>query len=578
MDLLSSLKAAHTAAKSPDRLALLDHLLDAWRASRAPALADLVDVLGANLDRSLAPVAESGPRGERARPIASPLARHQRFMDLCNLRRAADITRLAAALPEGNGTQGREKVERLRKLPHDPRFASALVRALGTGWTNVPKTFHQLHGYLCEAQDVRGLPGLQAELQRNGPSRVQAKVHLVRTVERLSEPPPELTAEARALVESLALLVRDLAALPPLTEAEVLADRASPTPAGANEAELLARVYADLGNDEARQVYGDCLLERGDPRGEFLALQFKRRSSRLSAKEDKRERDLLKEHVRTWLGPLEPVVDLGKRPGQVGSVVFERGFLAACRTAFKSPTQRKELVDDRRWATCTRLLTDEPALIAHAQMKALRSVGELPLGTLSELLEEGAKGVEELETVICRAKKGQAERLLSTKAREAFPSLKRLALDLRPLWSAPDWAEAWNLESLVRSPLLHGLETIEVEVGARLTSPDYWLPLLEAASPRRVVLSERQTWHVWRLQATRAERGWDCVYSGRTGKWGESVLFTDPLHRLDPARLRSLVLEIAEDAKEDAHLEKCLARLRQFSPTEQRVAGSPDVL
>jgi uncharacterized protein (TIGR02996 family) len=38
--------------------------------------------------------------------------------------------------------------------------------------------------------------------------------------------------------------------------------------------ELLAKIHADPTDDRARLVYADWLLERGDPRGEFIALQL----------------------------------------------------------------------------------------------------------------------------------------------------------------------------------------------------------------------------------------------------------------------------------------------------------------
>ena len=69
------------------------------------------------------------------------------------------------------------------------------------------------------------------------------------------------------------------------------------------------------------------LIERGDPRGELIALQFKARDASLSAKEGRRLRQLLREHGRRWLGPLDAVID-------AAGLEFDRGFPSACRAVW----------------------------------------------------------------------------------------------------------------------------------------------------------------------------------------------------------------------------------------------------
>ena len=71
-------------------------------------------------------------------------------------------------------------------------------------------------------------------------------------------------------------------------------------------------------DDEVRRVYADRLLERGDPRGEFIALQLGPRSDASA----RREAALLKAHGHTWLGSLDCHLTRGGRR-------WERGFLAA---------------------------------------------------------------------------------------------------------------------------------------------------------------------------------------------------------------------------------------------------------
>jgi uncharacterized protein (TIGR02996 family) len=84
------------------------------------------------------------------------------------------------------------------------------------------------------------------------------------------------------------------------------------------EDELLAQITAEPRNDEPRRIYADLLVERGDPRGEFVALQLAAADSPLDERGARRMRELEREHARAWLGPLAAIVDKPR---------FERGFL-----------------------------------------------------------------------------------------------------------------------------------------------------------------------------------------------------------------------------------------------------------
>jgi uncharacterized protein (TIGR02996 family) len=69
---------------------------------------------------------------------------------------------------------------------------------------------------------------------------------------------------------------------------------------------LLEQVLAEPDNLAVRRVYADDLLERGDPRGEFIQVQLEL----LSATGERRppllarEKQLLKKHEKAWLGDL----------------------------------------------------------------------------------------------------------------------------------------------------------------------------------------------------------------------------------------------------------------------------------
>ncbi|MEM9488334.1 MAG: TIGR02996 domain-containing protein [Myxococcota bacterium] len=141
--------------------------------------------------------------------------------------------------------------------------------------------------------------------------------------------------------------------------------------------EFLDQIAGAPDDDGLRLVYADWLSERGDPRGEFIVLQCKRASGRLSGDEAMRERDLLSRNKERWLGPLAEVID-------PDSAVFRRGFLSECRARFRSGAQKQRLLGHPMWATVERLAGDVDVL-AHRGMYALRSVGPISLDTLRAL-------------------------------------------------------------------------------------------------------------------------------------------------------------------------------------------------
>lgn len=80
---------------------------------------------------------------------------------------------------------------------------------------------------------------------------------------------------------------------------------------GTREA-LEAALVAEPDDLGAHSAYADCLMEQGDPRGEFVAVQLALEDSTRSAAERKmlrqREKALLKKHEQEWLGELAPLL------------------------------------------------------------------------------------------------------------------------------------------------------------------------------------------------------------------------------------------------------------------------------
>jgi uncharacterized protein (TIGR02996 family) len=121
--------------------------------------------------------------------------------------------------------------------------------------------------------------------------------------------------------------------------------------------DLLADVYANPRDDAPRLVLADLLQERGDPRGEFIALQC--RGAPLDKAARARERALLAAHARAWMGPLAPAIAKSARH----KPVFRRGFLAAAYVTFKHPSEAERLGREPAWATL-----DEIGFGKHGQM------------------------------------------------------------------------------------------------------------------------------------------------------------------------------------------------------------------
>jgi uncharacterized protein (TIGR02996 family) len=92
----------------------------------------------------------------------------------------------------------------------------------------------------------------------------------------------------------------------------------------ANASSLLDAVRKAPDDDGPRQVYADWLMEQGDPRGEFIAVQCEltrpdlEQARRLEI--EARQVSLLSQHGATWLGPLA---------ADAVTASFARGFLDA---------------------------------------------------------------------------------------------------------------------------------------------------------------------------------------------------------------------------------------------------------
>ena len=315
----------HDALQRHDAGAALAAALEAWRAIRSPVLADLVERLS--------------ERGAADRPpLASGLPRER---DVEWLGRAAagdpsDLPHLLPGLAAGNSKLALRRLGTLADWPGDPRLGAALIFWIVDRVFDSPSTqpfrdelFRQLPRHL----DTRLRNRLdEPHMMGFEPERTIRTRDIIDERWQTGPGPREMTAEESTLCIALGERVDEL-----------------PESAGARQRRYADDFVREIGenpeDDDLRQVFADWLLEKGDPWGEFINLQYQKLAGTLTEKQKKRERSLLYRHRRIWLGPLARAV-------KVSSVVFERGFPVICESATSASWKDvNSSVGDPRWAT-----------------------------------------------------------------------------------------------------------------------------------------------------------------------------------------------------------------------------------
>jgi uncharacterized protein (TIGR02996 family) len=114
---------------------------------------------------------------------------------------------------------------------------------------------------------------------------------------------------------------------------------------------LLSAVLADPHPDAPRRAYADWLEEKGDPRGELISLQLKKKKK---PAELKREQALIAKHGPKWLGPLAPILV---------DPEFRRGFVASGTVRFNDRSEVEKFGSFPEWATLEELVWSHPSPI-----------------------------------------------------------------------------------------------------------------------------------------------------------------------------------------------------------------------
>jgi hypothetical protein len=197
-------------------------------------------------------------------------------------------------------------------------------------------------------------------------------------------------------------------------------------------------------SSDARQVDADALIDRGDPRGELIALQSARAEGRATRASIARERALLDEHEQRWLGQLAPAV-------LRGGTVWERGVLVECWLAGVNGAVRTA-IGAPALATVQRLgfafsVRNEPIaeLLAHPVLRDLREIRRLPGWGIDRQL---AALKQPLTASVVTA---------SYWNDQALDELARVAPALRELGT---YFPASDLDSLPDRPLWHTITTL----------------------------------------------------------------------------------------------------------------------
>jgi uncharacterized protein (TIGR02996 family) len=289
--------------------------LAVWRGVRAPALGDAYDAIASRaLDVITPPFATD--RQER----------NSRWLDL-RKQLGDPMVRIAVCKSLRHHTRTKDLTARIDSLllaGPDPFVATTLCDLLEAPWVRV--------GHVDTDPFFKYV---WAVLARLGDPRVLDRAS------RFHDTWSRLPADARdplqnGLVHAMPALEAAYAERPaaPARTDELHAaalDRSIAPGHARREAELLAAIYAEPAADEPRAVYADWLQERGDPRGEFIALQLRPSRGDL---ELRREAELLEAHWARWIRPLS----VSRAHG-----TFERGFLARVDAV--------ELTDDPAWST-----------------------------------------------------------------------------------------------------------------------------------------------------------------------------------------------------------------------------------
>jgi uncharacterized protein (TIGR02996 family) len=329
----AALERACALVAKGDIAGCVNELLATWQRTRSPRIADLIDLVTTRISLS------DYPQGEE-------------WFEVARANRPEDLPRLLCSASSGSYI---EKVQAIA-FRDDPRLASKLPGrffTLGGAWTTIFEI-------LLRLGDIRAADLLEELVANRGdPDRrdmsfrelIEGTVAMLRA----QPAPASLSAAAEASCRQI--------------EAELARPHARGTSRDTREEQLLIAIAENLDDDDVRLIYADWLLERDDPRGEFIQLQIQSGRHQPTSMQREREENLLEAGKDLWAGALSR----GARADR-----YERGF----PTVFHLTSSDLEpLIGHAGWATIRQLwfrsaeCANLGPFINHSVFRSLTSIG-----------------------------------------------------------------------------------------------------------------------------------------------------------------------------------------------------------
>ncbi len=328
-----------------------------WRETRAEAIAEVIDRITRELSRGWEPPAPKLHRTFHAAWLAAAAD---------DVHRGWAARHIVDKLPDRSAV--RERLNALLAAGPDPRVGYELCLQLDK---------------LVVFADLEDL--VLRVVAASGDDRVRSS---------LAETTVIAVPAVGGFINRLSAELAKQSVRPP-TESE-LAHFAPPVRTADLEA-LEHSIYANPDDDEPRAVLADLLQARGDPRGELIALQLAVAAGRGTDEGDARIEELVRDHGRSWLGPLHEIAYRAE---------LRRGFLTKLELAGDEragAARWEHVVEHPLLGTVEELIPGDSSgeryaeLIASPAMTALRRIEVFDLAVIRGLERTHAR----LEHVAC---------------------------------------------------------------------------------------------------------------------------------------------------------------------------------
>jgi len=441
------LEQAKKALETFDEPRALEAMLRAWRETRSPELAEIIEELSPRFD-----IASRRPHG------GSVADRRASWLSIARENDPINVTSLLATLEsDANAAELATRVRTLGEGAPDPRIAMRLTRLMiapGEGRTN--DGFRPFWTEVLKTIRAMGDP--------------RAKEFGASIAGQIS---PTAPPKSRWFNRELAVNVfAELPAAKVVDAAAIGSLRSALTGGHGSKrgtvSELIEKVYANPEDDSVRAVLADLLQEIRDPRGELISLQ-------LSPKGDKkREAALLKEHRAAWLGPLAPVIYLG------GPVVFRRGFLEECTLFAEDRSDVAQAVNRPEWTTVTKIRQRSArkngwygmigTLLASPYAMAIEEALDISIGDLVTLPSPRPK--------LARVSVSTMSTSELLRAGDLVPNLRRLICTYVSYFD--------SLAPFLSTPLVQRLDTFEVHLSSEQAIVDLFVAALDPEDEREL--------------------------------------------------------------------------------------------